>query len=150
MYDLEQRTRAGVADMAEELDRSVRRLPEGPDEIAPDGAEVRLLAATDRASTAHFKLQTGQVTRAVRHRHIDEIWYITSGDGEVWLQDSASETNRQVALQPGQSIAVPQGVSFQCRNTGRIPLEIIAVQVPPWPGDEEAMIVAGPYDGEHR
>ncbi len=132
--------------MSEELDRSLRCLSEDADEIAPDGAEVRLLATTDRASMAHFRIQPGQVTRAVKHRGIDELWYVTSGDGELWLQDRGVEEGRQHVLQTGLSIAIRTGASFQCRNNAETVLDIVAVQVPPWSGDAEAIIVAGPFD----
>ena len=65
-----------------DVDRSVRRLPIEPDEVAPDGAEVRLLARTENASTAHFRVHPGQGTRAVMHRRIDEIWYLRQARGK--------------------------------------------------------------------
>ena len=102
--------------MSDEMDRSLRRLPKEADELAPDGAEVRLLASTDRASMAHFRIQPGQVTRAVKHRGIDELWYVTSGDGDLWLQNQDAQEGRQHALHPGLSIAIRTGASFQCRN----------------------------------
>ena len=110
-----------------DVDRSVRRLPIEPDEVAPDGAEVRLLARTENASTAHFRVHPGQVTHAVMHRSIDEIWYVTTGEGEIWMSNTGA---------------------FQCRNSGRVDLDIIAVQVPPWPGDDEAGIVDSIFDAD--
>ena len=44
-----------------------RQLAVNPDAIAPDGSEVRLLAATPRGSMAHFELPGGRVSAAVAH-----------------------------------------------------------------------------------
>ena len=81
-----------------DVDRSVRRLPIEPDEVAPYGAEVRLLARTENASTPHFRLHPGQVTRAVKHRRIDEIWYVTTDEGEIWMSNNGAVAVQQVAL----------------------------------------------------
>ena len=116
--------------------------------MAPDGAEVRLLARTENASTAHFRVHSGQVTRAVMHRRIDEIWYLTTGEGEIWMSDNGAVAVQQVALRPGLSLAISQGTAFQCRNSGRVDLDIVAVQVPPWPGDDEAGIVDSIFDAD--
>jgi len=131
-----------------DVDRSVRRLPIEPDEVAPDGAEVRLLARTENASMAHFRVHPGQVTHAVMHRSIDEIWYVTTGEGEIWMSNTGAVAPHQVALRPGLSLAIPQGTAFQCKNAGRVDLDIIAVQVPPWPGDDEAGIVDSIFDAD--
>jgi len=32
---------------------------------------------------AHFHLPAGQVSRAVRHRTVEEIWFVLSGRGEM-------------------------------------------------------------------
>jgi hypothetical protein len=61
-----------------------RHLAEQPDAIAPDGSEVRLLAATQRGSMAQFSLPAGSVSIAVCHRTIEELWYFTSGSGKLW------------------------------------------------------------------
>src|SRR5271165_5959763 len=48
-------------------------LPDGHDAIAPDGSEVRVLLSLKGGSMAHFRLPAGQVSRAVRHRTVEEI-----------------------------------------------------------------------------
>jgi quercetin dioxygenase-like cupin family protein len=74
-------------------------LPTAPDAVAPDGSEVRLLLASDRASAAHFRLAAGATSVAVRHRTVDEIWYVVEGDGEMWLADG--DTCRRSSCDPG-------------------------------------------------
>ena len=63
--------------------RFVTRLAsERPDAVAPDGSEVRILAATARGSMALFRLAPGGVSKAVAHRTVEEVWYIVAGRGD--------------------------------------------------------------------
>ena len=112
-----------------------------PDVIAPDGSEVRLLAASPRGSMAQFTLPPGAVSKAVAHRTVEEVWLVIRGEGRMWRKlGNAEET---VALKPGVSLAIPVGAHFQFRNDGAEPLECVGVTMPPWPGMEEAYGVAG-------
>lgn len=120
-----------------------KSLPEAADVTAPDGAAVRLLPALDGGSMAHFELAPGQVSAAVTHRTVEEIWYVLSGRGEMWRrQDGAEEI---VALEPGISLTIPLGTRFQFRCTGDAALAAVAITMPPWPGDDEALPVDGPW-----
>jgi len=52
-----------------------------------------------------------------------------------------------VELYPGLSLSIPIGTVFQFRNTSEEdPLEAVAVTMPPWPGEAEAMIVPGKWE----
>lgn len=95
-------------------------------------------------SMAHFRLPPGQTSRAVRHRAVEEIWYVLSGQGEMWRSDG--EHAQTVVLSPGVCLTIPVGVSFQFRCAGTEPLAAVAVTMPPWPGDGEAEIVAGTWE----
>ncbi len=70
---------------------ATRPLPAEPDAIAPDGSEVRVLAGLGGGSAAHFRLAPGAVSRAGRHRTVEEIWYIVAGQGEMWRRDGERE-----------------------------------------------------------
>jgi mannose-6-phosphate isomerase-like protein (cupin superfamily) len=118
-----------------------RTLRAAADAIAPDGSEVRLLAASRRGSMAHFRLGAGTVSKAVKHRGVEELWFFTAGEGEMWRKSAAGES--VVAVAPGVSISIPAGVIFQFRATGAGVLEAVAVTMPPWPGMDEAI----PADG---
>lgn len=116
-------------------------LPDLPTVLAPDGSEVRVLLAAAGGSMAHFRLQPRQVAKAVRHRTVDEIWYVLDGHGALWRAwDGQAET---VALSPGVCIAIPVGTTFQFRALDAEPLDILGVTMPPWPGAEEAEFVEG-------
>jgi mannose-6-phosphate isomerase-like protein (cupin superfamily) len=113
------------------------------DVLAPDGSEVRLLAATGRGSMAHFKLHPGQTSKAMHHRTVEEVWFITAGRGEMWR--SSVDREEITALSYGVSISIPVGTSFQFRCIGDQPFEAVAVTMPPWPGVDEAVAVAGKW-----
>lgn len=124
----------------------IRALPNVADVMAPDGSEVRLLASTAQGSMAHFTLAPGQVSRAIRHRTVTELWFVLSGQGSMWL---ATDTNESVFdLLPGLSFEIAQGTKFQFRATGPEPLTAVAVTMPPWPGEAEAEFVAGRWQAD--
>ncbi len=122
---------------------STLMLPNACDVHAPDGSEVRILSSLTGGGMAHFRLGAGQVSRAVRHRTVEEIWFILSGSGDMWRAANAAEAI--VKLTPGLSLTIPVGTRFQFRCDGDQSLTAIAITMPPWPGDGEAEIVAGPW-----
>jgi mannose-6-phosphate isomerase-like protein (cupin superfamily) len=123
---------------------STMTLPRELDVRAPDGSEVRLLLSLAGGSMAHFRLPAGQVSRAVRHRTVEEIWYVLSGQGEMWR--SAGGQDEVVALMPGLCLTLPVGVAFQFRSQSGAALTIVATTMPPWPGDGEAEFVEGKWE----
>ncbi len=120
-----------------------RRLPERADVVAPDGSQVRILPRLSGGSMAHFALGPGQTSIAVRHRTVEEIWYFVAGRGEMWREQAGRE--EIVAVEPGVSVTIPLGTAFQFRNLGEQPLAAVAITMPPWPGDGEAIGTRGPW-----
>jgi mannose-6-phosphate isomerase-like protein (cupin superfamily) len=110
---------------------------------APDGSGVRILCATERGSMISFSLEPGVVSKAVVHKTVDEIWYVVAGQGRLWRRQGESEEVADLA--PGLSLTIPVGVQFQFRNDGDEPLQIVAVTMPPWPGEGEAVAVIGAW-----
>ena len=122
---------------------TTRSLGPKPDAMAPDGSEVRLLAAASRGSMAHFKLLPGQVSQAVAHHTVEELWFIVKGHGRMWRKSAGAE--EITGLSPGVSLSIPVGTHFQFRCDGDEPLEAIGVTMPPWPGMDEAYEVRGAW-----
>jgi len=122
-----------------------RMLPERVDEMAPDGSEIRHLCRTAGASLVHVTLAPGQVSRAVAHRSVEELWYFVSGRGELWRSGAGQE--ELVDVSAGVSVSLPAGTAFQFRASGSEPLTAVCVTIPPWPGDAEAAPTAGPWAG---
>jgi mannose-6-phosphate isomerase-like protein (cupin superfamily) len=117
------------------------QLPLAPDDVAPDGSDVRILLRLTGGSMAHFELAPGRTSLAVTHCTVDEIWFVVSGRGEMWRK----QTDREeiVALEAGVCLTIPVGTHFQFRAIGAEPLAAVAVTMPPWPGDGEAARVEG-------
>jgi mannose-6-phosphate isomerase-like protein (cupin superfamily) len=118
-----------------------RHLAEQPDAIAPDGSEVRFLAATQRGTMAQFSLPAGRISVAVCHRTVEELWYFTGGSGKLWRKSNNAEET--IDVHPGVSISIPAGTHFQFRCYSPVPLQAIGVTMPPWPGSAEAFAVTG-------
>jgi len=119
-------------------------LPTEHQAVAPDGSYVRLLCQMSAGSFAQFELPAGETARAVRHRTITEIWYITEGLGKMWRGESP-DTGREIDLRPGVCLTIPPELSFQFRSTSGRPLVAVAVTMPPWPGEGEAVPAEGPW-----
>ena len=122
-------------------DLDYKQLCKNYDTLAPDGSEIRLLAQTDRGSMVHCTLHPGQVSVAVAHRTVEEVWYFLEGAGQVWRRQGNQE--RLVDVAAGASLSIPVGAHFQFRTTGDRPLRFIIVTMPPWPGEDEAYRVPG-------
>jgi mannose-6-phosphate isomerase-like protein (cupin superfamily) len=119
---------------------------QAPAVTAPDGSRVQVLLRLQGGSMATFTLQPGQVSTAVTHRSVEELWFVISGSGRMWRRDAAHE--EVVALEPGLCLSVPLGTAFQFRGDGDMPLVAVAVTMPPWPGESEAMAVTGPWQAD--
>jgi mannose-6-phosphate isomerase-like protein (cupin superfamily) len=111
------------------------------DLLAPDGSEIRLLHSLSGASVAHCALPVGGLSIPVTHRTVEEVWFFLSGVGQVWRKQG--EREQVLAVQPGVSLTIPLGAHFQFRNTGDAPLEFLIATTPPWPGEDEAVVVDG-------
>lgn len=122
---------------------ATRALPAAADAIAPDGSAVRVMLGLTAGSVAHFELPPGEVSVAVRHRTVEEIWYFVSGHGEMWRRHGEHEAT--VNVSPGVCLTIPRGTDFQFRAHGVDPLTAVGVTMPPWPGDGEAIRSIGPW-----
>ena len=124
-------------------DFATLHLPTDPTVTAPDGSDVRVLLGLPGGSMAHFELKAGQVARAVLHRTVDEVWSVLAGRGEMWRSQGGREET--VALVPGVCLTIPVGTRFQFRAAADQPVSAVAVTLPPWPGEGEAVFVEGPW-----
>lgn len=120
-----------------------RPLPQAPDARSPAGAEIRYLVDGPTGNMIHSTVPSGQVNRATVHATVSEFWYVLSGHGEIWREDHTGQAF--TALDSGTSIDIPVGTAFQYRCTGPEPLRFICIAMPPWPGEEEATIIDGPW-----
>jgi mannose-6-phosphate isomerase-like protein (cupin superfamily) len=80
---------------------------------------------------------------AVKHRTVEEIWFVQSGEGRIWRKSADQESIIDVGV--GDCLTIPLGTAFQYRSVGSAPLAFVAVTMPPWPGAGEAIFVEGPW-----
>jgi len=129
---------------------ATQRLPAEPDVVAPDGSDVRVLLRLGGGSMAHFELGPGRTSAAVRHRTVEEIWYVLGGTGRMWRREpdgprAPGPREEVVALAAGTCLTIPSGTAFQFRADGEEPLRAVGVTMPPWPDHDEAIPVKGPW-----
>lgn len=93
---------------------------------------------------AHFELAPGEISIAVAHKTVEEIWFILTGQGEMWRWQN--ECEEVVFLDTGVCLTIPLGTHFQFRSLGNESLSAVAVTMPPWPGEEEAYVVQGKWE----
>ncbi|MGK5547975.1 cupin domain-containing protein [Streptomyces sp. URMC 127] len=120
------------------------RIADAIEVTAPDGATVRpLCSLPGTASSAQFELGPQQVSKAVSHANVEEIWFIAAGAGEMWRRQYGRE--EVTVLEPGVCLTIPLGTAFQFR-AGSGGLRAFAVTIPPWPDDpDEARSETGPW-----
>jgi len=111
------------------------------DYLAPDGSEIRLLPTYDNGGLAACRLPAGRISSAVRHRTVQEIWYVVDGSGQMWRADGEAE--EVVDLDPATCVTIPTGVSFQFRASESVSLDIVIATFPRWAGPDEAEPVGG-------
>ncbi|WP_424887268.1 cupin domain-containing protein [Streptomyces sp. XH2] len=112
-------------------DFATSRIADAVEITAPDGATVRpLCSLPGTASSAQFELGPQQVSKAVSHAGVEEIWFVTAGSGEMWRRQGGRE--EATVLEPGVCLTIPLGTTFQFR-AGTGGLRAVAVTIPPWP-----------------
>ena len=125
-------------------DFDTKRLAVDKDDVAPDGSDVRVLLGLEGGGMSHFELAPGEVSRAVTHRTVEEIWFFLGGRGAMWRKQGNRE--EVVPVEPGVCLTIPLGTHFQFRCFGYEPLSAIGITMPPWPGEDEATAVVGEWE----
>ena len=118
--------------------------PDAYDVLAPDGSEICLLSRNAGASLAHGTLPPGRTSLAIRHRTVEEIWYVLGGSAEIWRRCGDRESVEVIVA--GQSLTIPVDCEFQFRTVGIVPFTFIMCTLPPWPGADQAIMVSGMWE----
>ena len=125
-----------------------KHLPMHSDTVAPDGSDVRILLGLKGGGLAHFELPPNQISKAVKHKTVEEIWFIISGRGQMWRK--LDEITEIIDLYPNVCLTIPLGTHFQFRSYGYEALSAIGVTMPPWPGEGEAEMVKGIWESTFK
>ena len=114
---------------------------------APDGSEIRLVLHSEHGAHAcsivEVSIGPGSVSRPVRHRAVEEAWYIIAGTGRVWRCPPNTDPGScpAMAVTPGDAVVIPVGWAFQFSAERHEELRFLCITMPPWPGTEEAIDV---------
>jgi len=68
---------------------------------------------------------------------------VVGGRGEMWRR--SGEREEVTVLEPGVCLTIPLGTHFQFRAAPDQAVSAVAITMPPWPGPDEAVWVAGPW-----
>ena len=120
-----------------------RLFPSTPEGRSPAGAEIRYLIEGETGGMIHATVPSGQVNRATVHATVSEFWHVLSGEGQIWRRDGTGEET--TFLTAGVSVDIPVGTAFQYRCSGADALKFLCITMPPWPGDQEATVIDGPW-----
>jgi len=118
-------------------------LPAARTAVAPDGSDVQVLLQLNGGGMARFELPPGATSHAVTHKTVEEIWLFLAGRGEFWRRHGPHE--EIVPVESGVCITIPLGTHFQFRSFGPDALAAVGVTMPPWPGNDEANRLPGPW-----
>jgi mannose-6-phosphate isomerase-like protein (cupin superfamily) len=121
-----------------------------PDYFSPDGAEIRLILRPEVEGVVYHSVceatfQPGQISQAVRHRGVEESWYVLEGQGDVWRCPPGADPARAAVthIVPGDALDIPPGFGFQVRAWTQGRLRLLCSTAPPWPGPDEAIPIEG-------
>lgn len=89
---------------------TTRQLPEECEYLAPDGSEMRELVRSKGCNMAHCVLSPGIVSLATRNHPVEELWFILSGEGQIWRR--MGEVEDITDLHSGTSLLNPPGTEF--------------------------------------
>jgi mannose-6-phosphate isomerase-like protein (cupin superfamily) len=92
----------------------------------------------------HLTLPPGQVSAALVHASVTELWLVLSGAGRIWRRHQSDESITE--LEPGPAVDIPAGTRFQFRCDGGEPLRIVRVTMPPAIAEGEATWTNGMWD----
>lgn len=112
--------------------------------ITKDGSLVRELlhpknSGAERLSLAEARVMPGDRTREHLHRRSEEVYYILSGGGEVYLN------GRGARVEAGDVVLIPPMTRHYVVNKGEEELVILCACSPPY--SHEDTLIAGESSG---
>jgi quercetin dioxygenase-like cupin family protein len=94
---------------------SLTSLPEQPVSHNPEIKKKVMLGATALPHLTNFsqaRFAPGQVAAAHVHTDMGEVFFVESGEGAIWIDDTV------YPLLPGTCVAVEPGEGHEIKNTG--------------------------------
>ena len=117
----------------------IERLDRTEPFVTKDGSEIRELAGIPtgnslQQSLAEATLPPGAETEQHYHEVSEEIYFFTSGAGEMKLGDD------EAPVFAGDTVVIPPGTPHKLRNTGTEPLKLLCCCAPPYRHDDTVMV----------
>jgi mannose-6-phosphate isomerase-like protein (cupin superfamily) len=104
-----------------------------PNYTSPAGvAEIRLLPSFPTGELAHARIVSRQPSRSARLVGVGELFYVLSGEGELWRRTGGLSDVSQ--LVPRRCVSLPPGIDYQYRVSGGT-LDFIVLTAPRWKPD---------------
>ncbi|HEX2578834.1 MAG TPA: mannose-1-phosphate guanylyltransferase/mannose-6-phosphate isomerase [Rhabdochlamydiaceae bacterium] len=91
----------------------------------------KVLESGPRYKVKRILVDPGQVLSLQMHYHRSEHWVVIKGAAKVTIGDTVQMVNEN------QSIYVPKGTHHRMENPGKVPLELIEVQVGEYLGEDD-------------
>ncbi|MDI9632538.1 MAG: mannose-1-phosphate guanylyltransferase/mannose-6-phosphate isomerase [Methanolinea sp.] len=134
-------------DMAESVGDLVKVLRERGDPIVDYHLQVHRPwgSYTELEKSRFFRIKRvtvkpGKKLSLQMHHHRSEHWIVVSGMADVILGD------KTIHLRQGESTFVPAGIKHRLANTGKIPLEVIEVQIGEYLEEDDITRFADEYN----
>ncbi len=104
-----------------------------------DGSLIRELMhpvhhGNAKQSLAHATVEAGNRTYCHYHRNSEELYHITSGRCEVFLDDKIFK------LEVGDTLLIPAGTRHYLRNSGTGSVELLCMCSPPYSHEDTVMV----------
>jgi mannose-1-phosphate guanylyltransferase/mannose-6-phosphate isomerase len=110
---------------------------ESPMSARPWGT-YRVLSKGDRQKIKKLEVSPGKRLSLQYHVHRSEHWIVVKGTALVTVCDHGEDARgKAVFVHEGESAFVPKGKIHRLENPGKIPLEIIEVQIGEYVGEDD-------------
>ncbi|MDR1021522.1 MAG: mannose-1-phosphate guanylyltransferase/mannose-6-phosphate isomerase [Synergistaceae bacterium] len=121
-----------------ELSASGRgEVAESPTSARPWGT-YQVLSKGDRQKIKKIEVAPGKRLSLQYHVHRSEHWIVVRGTALVTIRDHGEgATGKEMFVHEGESVFVPKGKLHRLENPGKIPLEIIEVQIGEYVGEDD-------------
>jgi mannose-6-phosphate isomerase-like protein (cupin superfamily) len=92
--------------------------------------DVRFKALETRATHPHASVMlvrlavAGDITPHTHEKETETVYVLA---GQAWL----TYGDEQTLIEPGTGASIPPGIQHSVHNTGEIPLEMVAIHMPP-------------------
>lgn len=130
---------AKVKSLVEKMKRENR--PEGSEHLKayrPWGWYQRIDIGP-RFQVKHIGVKPGGILSLQKHHHRAEHWVVVSGTAEVHIDGKES------LVHENEAVYLPIGCTHRLRNPGKIPLELIEVQVGSYTGEDDIIRLEDVY-----